>query len=109
MKSKDMVVAMTTISGKDRAVELAKTLVEQGVAACCSMYPVTSIYKWKGETQQDEEVMLIIKTRAELTETLKKKIVQLHPYEVPEILILDVKDGHDEYIKWVFDVTIATN
>ena len=102
---REVIVAITTISGKDKAVELAKVLVEQGLAACCSMYPVTSIYKWKDEIQQDEEMMLIIKTRKELTKKLKERIIQLHPYEVPELLILDVKDGHDAYINWVFEVT----
>jgi len=92
----------------DKATLLAKTIVEEGLVACANIIPtVRSIYTWKGKIEDDEESMMFIKTRTELLEKLTLRIKELHPYEVPEIISMEIKDneGNKDYLKWIIDNT----
>ena len=92
----------------DHAESLASILVENGLVACVNIIPgVRSIYRWEGEVHRDDEVLLVIKTRAELVERLRERIAALHPYEVPEIVSLDVDSVHPPYLAWLRDVTVS--
>lgn len=81
--------------------KIAEALVKKSVAACVNIMPIRSIYKWKGKIEADKENLLIIKTKDEKIEQLKKIIKQIHPYEVPECIILSIEDGLPDYLNWI--------
>jgi periplasmic divalent cation tolerance protein len=84
------------------AEDLARALVEAKVAACVNVLPaITSIYRWQGEVSRDEEALLLIKTTAAAFDSLRRAVLARHPYELPEIISLDVTDGHAPYLEWV--------
>jgi len=88
------------------ALPLARALVEGRLAACVNVIPsLTSVYLWKGETCEDGESLLLIKTTDETIDVLTERIVELHPYEVPEVISLPVSssEGHSAYLKWLID------
>ena len=88
----------------ERAADLAGALVEQRHAACVNIVPqVQSVYRWKGTTQKDPEALLIIKTAATHFEALKQAVLKLHPYELPEVVAVNVEQGHQPYLDWVLD------
>jgi periplasmic divalent cation tolerance protein len=97
-----------TMPDPGRAGSLARTLVEEGLAACVNVVPgVRSIYQWNGQLQEDEEVLCLIKTRAALFERARDRILSIHPYEVPEILAFAVDDGSPAYLEWLSRSTKA--
>ncbi len=99
------VVIFCTAPDAKTAERLAHSLVEEKLAACCNIVPgLTSIYLWEGKVQKDAEVLLIIKSDARLFKALEQKIKDLHPYEVPEIIALPIKQGSQDYLKWIQEV-----
>jgi periplasmic divalent cation tolerance protein len=81
---------------------IARALVEERLAACVNVIPgVRSIYRWEDEVQDDPEVVLIIKTRADRCEALAARIKDLHPYDVPEVLVLPAVGGSAPYLAWI--------
>lgn len=86
----------------DIAKQLATHLVTEKLAACVNIMPqVTSIYQWQGEIQQDSEFQLIIKTTVNNFNALSDAISQLHPYDVPEIIAVDIVNGNQPYLNWI--------
>jgi periplasmic divalent cation tolerance protein len=84
------------------AEALARALVEAEVAACVNVLPaITSIYRWQGEVSRDEEALLLIKTTQRQFESLRREVLARHPYELPEVIALEVTDGHGPYLEWV--------
>lgn len=88
------------------ADSIARTVVEERLAACVNMLPVKSVYEWQGKIEVDEEVTLLMKVPAEGVEALKKRLRELHSYELPEIVALevDLAGSLDEYVEWVRSV-----
>ena len=101
----DARVVLCTFPNADKAAEVARLLVGERLAACVSFSAVTSIYSWKDELQTDAETLAVIKTTAERFAALKARIVELHPYEVPEVIALPIVDGHAPYLAWLADST----
>ena len=94
----------------DRATDLAAALVQDRYAACVNVVPaVQSVYRWKGAVQDDAEALLIIKTSAARFEALKEAVLRLHPYELPEVIAVNVERGHQPYLDWVLDNTSQEN
>jgi periplasmic divalent cation tolerance protein len=84
------------------AETLARALVDARVAACVNVLPaITSIYRWKDAVSRDEEALLMIKTTQAGFEALRREVISRHPYELPEVIALDVSDGHAPYLEWV--------
>lgn len=98
----DAIVVLVTAPTADKAAELARALVEEQLAACGNVLPaIRSIYRWEGKIHDEPEALLVLKTRAPLFEALKARVVALHPYQVPEVLRLDVTGGHLPYLEWI--------
>ncbi|MEJ2635848.1 MAG: divalent-cation tolerance protein CutA [Calditrichia bacterium] len=96
------VLGFCTVPDAPLAGKIAKTLVEERLAACCNIIPgITSVYRWEKEVQTDSELLLLIKTSEERFDELKKRILELHPYDVPEIITTSISEGHIEYLKWI--------
>ena len=99
---KDAVVVMVTMPNGEIAADLTGILVREGLAACGNVVPgVRSIYMWNGALHDESEVMVMFKTAASKSRELCDRIVELHPYEVPEVLVLPVVDGNEAYLAWV--------
>lgn len=102
--SEARVVLCTVGGGADAAEALATAVVERRLAACVNVVPgVRSIYRWKGGVEKDEERLLVIKTTDDRLEELRAAIVELHSYEVPEVVALRVVGGHAPYLDWVVE------
>ena len=98
----EFILVLTTVPNKATAEEISRLVVREGLAACATITGVcTSLYWWKNEISQDEEFLLIIKTKASLYAELEEKIKEIHPYEVPEILALPLIQGLPEYLNWI--------
>ena len=90
------------------AKELSHALVEERLVACVNIVPgLTSVYRWEGKVCEDGESLLVMKTRAELMERLSARIVELHPYDVPEVIALPLAagEGNPAYLNWLLEQT----
>jgi periplasmic divalent cation tolerance protein len=98
----DAVVVLTTLPTADAAAQLAKTVVGEKLAACANVLPaLRSIYRWQGKVQDENEVLVLLKTQKALFSRLKERILALHPYEVPEVLAIPVEQGDAAYLDWI--------
>lgn len=103
-------LVLTTLGADADATTLARTLVEERLAACVNVLPpMSSIYRWKATIEQDREQQLIIKTTAGRVAALEARLRELHPYEVPEFLVLRVSGGSAAYLQWMAESTTATS
>ena len=99
-----VLVAFSTFPNPDKAAEVARILVSENLAACVNLLqPVRSIYRWQGDISDDTEVLAVIKTTSERFDEMRKRLVELHPYEVAEVIALPVEAGHAPYLAWVAD------
>ena len=95
-------IVLTTVGANDDAHELANDLVEKRLAACVNIVPrIDSVYRWRGNIERGEEQLLIIKTLDERLDALKDAIFATHPYEVPEIVVINVDDIGEAYREWL--------
>ena len=102
MPSDQFVVVLTTFPADGDAQAFARRLVEERLAACINVLPpMASIYRWKGAVEQAEERQLLVKTVASNVDALIERIRALHPYDVPEILVLKVSSGSPDYLSWL--------
>lgn len=96
------VVALTTVDAAFDAIGMARTLVERGLASCVNVVPgVTSVYRWEGKINADREQQLIIKTTAGRVAPLSEAIHELHPYDIPEFIVLPVTGGSEKYLNFL--------
>jgi len=97
-----VVAVVSTAPDFDVAQRIGTALVEERLAACANIVEgVTSIYRWKGSVQREPEVLMVLKTTSDAVELLRQRLVELHPYEVPEVVTLEVGGGHRPYLDWV--------
>ncbi len=98
------VIVLSTFPTDQDAAALARTLVGERLAACVNVLPpMQSVYRWDGKVEQASEHQLIIKTSAARVEALKQRLHDLHPYDVPELLVLTISDGAESYLRWLSD------
>jgi periplasmic divalent cation tolerance protein len=104
------VLILTTLPADADAGAFAEALVDARLAACVNLLPVMeSVYRWEGRVQRDSERQVILKTSRERVATLWRRVRELHPYDVPEFIVLPIVDGHDAYLRWIGESTrIAT-
>jgi len=95
-------IVMTTVPDENLARDIAEMLVTDKLAACINILPMmTSIYEWEGKVEHGEEHLLIIKTEQHCIEDLQKAILEAHPYELPEIVVVPIVGGFEPYLKWI--------
>ena len=98
----DVVLVLSTVPDDSSAEPLARTLVEEKLAACVNLLPpMVSIYRWKGEVDRSAERQVIIKTTRDLVPALSKRLKDLHSYELPELIVLSADSGSKDYLDWV--------
>ena len=97
-------LALATFPSAEKAAEIARVLVEERLAACVNIIPaVRSIYLWDGKVCDDSEVLGIIKTTRERFDELGARYVELHPYDVPELIALPIVAGNAPYLDWLIE------
>lgn len=96
------VIIFSTFPKEEDAAESARILVEEKLVACVSLIPaIRSIYRWKGAVEDENEVLAIMKTTDKTVRKLQARLLELHPYEVPEIVAIPLVAGHGKYLKWI--------
>ena len=98
----DKRIVLSTAGSEQEAHKIAHILVKRRLAACVNILPhVQSIYRWKGEIESAQEWLLLIKTRADRFPAVRDAIGELHSYEVPECIVLEIEDGSLPYLQWL--------
>ena len=106
MSVADVVLVLTTVPVGDRGEAIARALVDERLAACVNVLgPMTSFYRWHGAVERDVERQLLIKTTRGRVAALQARLVELHPYDLPEFVVLPVSDVGPAYLDWVMSVT----
>ena len=102
MAESEYVLVMTTYPADGDVDSLARTLVDERLAACVNVLPsMQSTYRWKGSVETAAERQLLIKTKAATVAALEQRVRELHPYDVPEFLVLTIADGSPAYLAWL--------
>jgi len=97
-----MIIILCTTNNLDNAKNIAGALVNEHLCACVNILPkISSVYKWEGKIVNDDEYLLIIKTKDDLFDKIESRIKELHPYKVPEIISINVSNASKDYINWV--------
>lgn len=103
-KTRDYQLVLTTCPDAGAAQQLAHALVSERLAACVNILPVAqSVYLWKGQVESAAEQLLIIKSMTRAYRSIQKRILELHPYELPEVIAVPVTGGFADYLSWIRD------
>ncbi|MCP3870991.1 MAG: divalent-cation tolerance protein CutA [Gammaproteobacteria bacterium] len=103
---KDALIVFCTCPDMGSAQRISESLVDRDLAACVNISsPVTSVYKWQGKLETAEEILLLIKTNSSRYEALQQSLVDLHPYELPEVVAVPVSQGLPGYLDWINQCT----
>ena len=98
----DKIVVLSTCSSLAEASRIARKLIDERLAACVNVLPaMTSVYRWKGQVEQDREQQVVIKTTRHLLAALEARLRELHSYELPEFLVIATAGGSEAYLQWV--------
>jgi periplasmic divalent cation tolerance protein len=102
----DFVIVLTTLPAEGDAERFASQLVEDRLAACVNILPaVRSVYRWKNAVERADERQLVIKTTRARVTALEARLRKLHPYDVPEFVVLPIDSGSAEYLSWLTEST----
>jgi periplasmic divalent cation tolerance protein len=102
MTTLDALVVLVTVPNAETADKIAEALVGERLAACVNVVGgVRSIYRWKGVVERDQELLCVCKTTRAAFERLRARVVELHPYELPEVIALPIELGHAPYLEWI--------
>jgi periplasmic divalent cation tolerance protein len=98
----DKQIVLSTAGSGDEARKIARALVERGLAACVNIVPqIESIYRWQGKIEDSREWLLLIKTSAARFPAVRDAIRELHSYDLPECIAINIEDGSAEYLEWI--------
>lgn len=98
---KKFIVVTTTFSEQKDAHNFADIILKERLASCIQITAIESIYWWKNSLEKANEFLCIIKTKKSLYKKLEKRIKEIHSYEVPEIVAIDIKNGSKDYLNWI--------
>jgi periplasmic divalent cation tolerance protein len=94
-------VIYITAGNLEEARRIGKKLIEERLAACVNIFPISSIYRWKDDIEESNEFGMIVKTKTEKVKDIEKRVKQLHSYEVPCVIEFKIGEGSAEYLKWI--------
>jgi len=98
----EAIIVLCTCPDEAAGERIAAALVQERLAACVNRIPgIVSMYRWQGAVQRDSEHLLLIKTTRDRFDALRGRIVELHPYELPEVIAVDIALGHTPYLDWI--------
>lgn len=98
----EIVLVLTTVASVERGDAVARALVDERLAACVNVLPpMTSFYRWKGAVEREAECQLVVKTTRDRVAAVGARLRELHAYELPELLVVAVEDGAEDYLEWV--------
>ena len=104
---KNQVIVMITVPSLEVGKQIARELVESRLAACVNILPgITSLYHWQGEVTEDEEFLLLVKSKQALFDPLVELVNRQHPYDLPEVIALPIIAGLESYLTWIDEETI---
>ena len=104
----DKRIVLTTAGSEEEAHKIARHLVERRLAACVNIVPqITSVYRWQGNVDEAREWLLVVKTTAAAFVQVRHAIAELHSYEVPECVCLNIEDGSPNYLEWIAESVSA--
>jgi periplasmic divalent cation tolerance protein len=96
------IVVFVTTSTEEEAARISRTVVDARLAACANIIPrIRSIYRWEGKAADENEALVILKTRGDLFQTLEREVKRLHTYKTPEIIALPIQHGSAQYLEWI--------
>lgn len=95
-----------TVPTSEEAKRIANAIIDEKLGACANMYPITSVYKWRGNIEEEEEYALSIKTKTALVEQVTARVRELHSYENPCIICFGIKSGSASYLDWIREETL---
>ena len=98
-------IVSTTFSNEADATKIINAVLENKIVACAQVININSHYTWKGKVCHEPEVLVLFKTQLKLYNLLESKIKEMHPYEIPEIIAMDIERGLPDYLKWIAEVT----
>jgi periplasmic divalent cation tolerance protein len=102
----DFIIVLVTVPNDAIADRIAHTLVTEKLAACVNVVPgVRSVYAWEGEICNETELQCVLKTRRALYPAVRERVLDLHPYQIPEIVALPLVEGNGDYLAWLRDNT----
>jgi uncharacterized protein involved in tolerance to divalent cations len=108
MSGSEVVVVLVTVPSVEAADRIARPLVEERLAACVNVVgPIRSVYRWEGAVREDQEQLLVVKTRRRLLERVDARVRELHDYDVPEVVALPVVGGSTAYLAWLLGAADA--
>ena len=95
-------IVLTAVGKPEDAEWISREVVERGLAACVNILPsVTSIYRWKGDVEKSDEILLLMKTTSDRFEALREAVVSMHSYELPEVIAVPIEAGHPPFLAWL--------
>ncbi len=104
-----LILVYATFPSLESAESVGAKLLEQQLVACVNLLPgMVSLYRWQGRQQRDQEVVMIAKTRTSLAEVVTETIVEVHPYDVPAVVVVDLAGGSKPFLDWISSETLAS-
>ena len=101
-------IVLSTVGAEQQARSIARRLVDERLAACVNIVgPIRSVYRWRDAIEEEPEFLLLIKTRANLLGRVERRGIELHSYEVPEVLTLAPSGGSAAYLGWLLESTAS--
>jgi len=94
-------IVYITAGDMEEAKTIGRKLVEERLAACANIFPITSIFRWKDKIEEAHEFGIIVKTKSEKVKDIEKRVKEIHSYEVPCVISLKIDEGSADYIKWI--------
>ncbi|MFN4133362.1 MAG: divalent-cation tolerance protein CutA [Candidatus Hadarchaeales archaeon] len=98
-------IVYTTCGSRREAARIAEALVSEKLVACANIFPISSIYRWKGRVEGAKEFAIILKTRRKLVQQVISRIRELHTYKIPAIVSFNIVEGSNDYLRWIIEST----
>lgn len=97
----EYIIITTTCIDKEEADKVVKTLLEKRLVSCCQLSNILSSYHWNGKIEESDEVLITMKSKKSLFKQIKQEILNIHSYDIPQIVAYDITCGYEAYLDWI--------